>query len=197
MFSSTWDGVVSGKVAVASSSESPSSCGGLMTGGKMIVSVDGSVVLVRSLEDSLVGDGSSPGLSYSMLSTGVAVTDTFRGAIGDELLLPDDGSDGNGIDVITDVLFLKGCEVVSATSGKRRDASVDGALLVGDEIDDEPALGLLATIKDGSDSDALIGRSLVEMDADWLIGLIERLSSSSSSTCTISVMFVGVTGEIT
>lgn len=194
MFSSTWDGVVSGKVAVALSSESPSSCGGLMTGGKMIVSVDGSVVLVRSLEDSLVGDGSSPGLSYSMLSTGVAVTDTFRGAIGDELLLPDDG---NGIDVITDVLFLKGCEVVSATSGKRRDASVDGALLVGDEIDDEPALGLLATIRDGSDSDALIGRSLVEMDADWLIGLIDRLSSSSSSTCTISVMFVGVTGEIT
>ena len=63
-----------------------------MTGGKIIVSVDGSVIL-RSLEVSFIGSGSCPGSSYSRLSTGVAATDTFKGVFGDEL---DEVSDDGG-----------------------------------------------------------------------------------------------------
>ena len=87
------------------------------------------------------------------------------------------------------MLFLKG-GVISVTSGKRRDASVDGLLFAAAEIGDESAAGLLATIKDGSDRGAPIGRSL---GADWLFGLIDKLSSSSLGT--ISVMFDGVIGS--
>lgn len=86
------------------------------------------------------------------------------------------------------MLFLKR-GVISVTSGKSRDASVDGPLLTAAEMDDESAAGFLATIKDGSNGSALIGRSL---GADWLIGLIDSLSSSSLGA--ISVIFDGVIG---
>ena len=62
-----------------------------MTGGKIIVSVDVSVVL--RLEGSFIGSGSCPGSSYSILSTGVAATDTFKGVFGNEL---DEVSDDGG-----------------------------------------------------------------------------------------------------